>query len=265
MIDYKKFEVESRGSLYDCGNRLRRRNMIALLPDLYDKSVVELGFGIGDFWIELKRRKKATYKKYTGLDISRPNLKKARQIADDLKLHDDRTSLIQGDIFKLPLDGESIDIVICAEVLEHLDDRAAMREMNRVLKKGGRALITVPYLGEPVAGWGHLRHYDLEGLERLFKSSGFCLQKKRIFGRFHEISWVKIKRVLFRIWGIWKKISNTDRDYYESGFHRYLIMPLFDRFLVLDDIFRSPRSILDSKGYVVALIEKTDGYRKKDG
>ncbi len=256
MIDYKKFEVESKASLYDCGNRLRRRNMIALLPDLYGKTVAELGFGIGDFWVELKRRKKATYRKYTGLDMSKPNLEKARQLADDLKLHDDKTVLIQGDILKLPFGAESVDIVICAEVLEHLDDAAAMREINRVLKKGGDVLITVPYLGKPVAEWGHLRHYDLEGLQRLFKPFEFSLQKKKIFGRFHEISWVRFKKALFRIWGIWKKVSNTNKSYYESGFHRHLIMPFFDRFLVLDDMFHSPRSILGGKGYLVALYKK---------
>lgn len=41
---------------------------------------------------------------------------------------------------------ESFDVILCNHVLEHIvDDKKAMAEMNRVLKKGGTAIITVPY------------------------------------------------------------------------------------------------------------------------
>lgn len=256
MIDYKTFSVEAVTSLYDCGNRLRRQNMMAVLPDLHDRVVLELGFGIGDFLIEIKNRKKAIYKRYIGVDISFPNLDKARQFINDLKLYDNKISFVQADIFKLPFEDESTDIVICAEVLEHLDDAVAMHEINRILKYKGFALITVPYLGKPVTGWGHLRHYDLDMFQSLIESSGFSLQNMRIFGRFHEISWVKFKRFLFIIWGIWKKISSSKKSYYESKFHRGLIMPIVDRILVLDGLFSRPKSILGDKGYLVALIQK---------
>lgn len=50
----------------------------------------------------------------------------------------------------LPYPADSFDLILSHEVLEHVaDDRAAAREMARVLKPGGRALIFVPNRGYP--------------------------------------------------------------------------------------------------------------------
>lgn len=50
----------------------------------------------------------------------------------------------------LPLPASTFDLILSHEVLEHVqDDRAAVIEMIRVLKPGGRAVIFVPNLGYP--------------------------------------------------------------------------------------------------------------------
>ena len=52
---------------------------------------------------------------------------------------------VRGDVLDLPFDADTFDRVIAAEVLEHIpDDRAAMREITRVLRPGGLAVVTVP-------------------------------------------------------------------------------------------------------------------------
>jgi len=52
---------------------------------------------------------------------------------------------IKMDIQNMPLEDESFDVVICNHVLEHVDDDVkAMKEIYRVLKKGGWAILQVP-------------------------------------------------------------------------------------------------------------------------
>ena len=49
------------------------------------------------------------------------------------------------DITDIPLDGDSVDLIICSHVLEHImDDAKAMNELRRVLKPDGTALIMCP-------------------------------------------------------------------------------------------------------------------------
>lgn len=51
----------------------------------------------------------------------------------------------QVDITRLPMADATYDVVIANHVLEHIDDdRQAMRELFRVLRPGGTALLTVP-------------------------------------------------------------------------------------------------------------------------
>ncbi len=53
----------------------------------------------------------------------------------------------QADVASLPFADSCFDIVICAEVLEHVPDpRAVLRELHRVLKPGGTLLACVPFL-----------------------------------------------------------------------------------------------------------------------
>ncbi len=53
--------------------------------------------------------------------------------------------VVQMDVTKIPFDKNVFDLLICNHVLEHIeDDRQAMREMLRVLKPGGQAIVQVP-------------------------------------------------------------------------------------------------------------------------
>ena len=52
---------------------------------------------------------------------------------------------VKADILDLPFENESFDIIFCNHVLEHIeDDRKAMGELLRVMKKGGWGIVQVP-------------------------------------------------------------------------------------------------------------------------
>jgi SAM-dependent methyltransferase len=54
-------------------------------------------------------------------------------------------AMVKADITDLPFPDDSFDVVLCSHVLEHVaEDRKAMRELYRVLRPGGWALVLVP-------------------------------------------------------------------------------------------------------------------------
>ena len=65
-------------------------------------------------------------------------------VAADLVPKDAAT--VKADIEALEFADESFDLVICCEVLEHVDDARALPELYRVLRPGGVALITTPVI-----------------------------------------------------------------------------------------------------------------------
>jgi len=56
---------------------------------------------------------------------------------------------IKMDIHQIPFEENTFDVVICNHVLEHVQkDILAMKEINRVLKKNGWAIMQVPFMGK---------------------------------------------------------------------------------------------------------------------
>ncbi len=98
---------------------------------------------------------------------------------------------VKADILDLPFGDETFDVVICNHVLEHIeDDRKAMSELYRVMKKGGWGILQVPMknslektyedftITDPkerqknFGQYDHVRWYGMDYFDRL-KSVGF--------------------------------------------------------------------------------------------
>lgn len=74
----------------------------------------------------------------------------------------------------LPFPNESFSSVLCTEVLEHVPDpNKAVNSIHRVLKRGGRALVTVPCWWPAHELPFDYYRYPEHGLRLLFESNGF--------------------------------------------------------------------------------------------
>lgn len=89
---------------------------------------------------------------YLGVDISDTAVELARARGLDVRLISDAGAL--------GVDAESVDVVICTEVFEHLFDTVgASQEIFRVLRPGGKVIVTVPN----VAHWRNRADFALLG------------------------------------------------------------------------------------------------------
>jgi SAM-dependent methyltransferase len=98
----------------------------------------------------------AAASEYVGMDIPANPVADVAGVAEDLPFADD-----------------SFDVVLCIQVLEHVDDPAAVaRELHRVCRPGGRVLAsthgTQVYHPSPNDHW----RWTKTGLERLFEAAG---------------------------------------------------------------------------------------------
>lgn len=108
-----------------------------------------------------------------GCDVSELALAFAKRRGSYQQLH-------CADVTALPYGDAVFDCVFATDVLEHVDDGAAAREMLRVLRPGGRAVITVPAFR---ALWGpqddashHLRRYTRRTLLAVLADAGYELK-----------------------------------------------------------------------------------------
>ncbi len=98
--------------------------------------------------------------------------KEIEYFSADLKSYFAETKM---DIKNLEYPANYVDAIICNHVLEHIvDDKKAMRELYRVLKPGGWAILQVPY--SPV-------------LKKTFEDSSITLAKERkmVFGQLSHV------------------------------------------------------------------------------
>lgn len=114
------------------GQAFTVQSLLSLLSP--DWIVADLGCGTGNA-AELLA---PVVKRVIAVDQSDPMLAAARKRLTDCR----NVEFLQGDLEKLPIADASVDAAVCVLVLHHLPDpAAAIREMGRIIKPGGVALI----------------------------------------------------------------------------------------------------------------------------
>lgn len=97
--------------------------------------------------------------------------------------------LLQSDLTHCALAEASVDAVILLNVLEHIeDDATAIRQVYRILKPGGIAIIEVPANQNLYDVYDqllmHHRRYSLAGLRQIARDAGFQIIKQSHLGFF---------------------------------------------------------------------------------
>lgn len=156
----------------------------------YEKKekILDVGCASGWFIFEISKKYPKSY--CFGIDIYEKGIDYAKKKYSHIKFK-------TADAHKIPYEKEVFDIVICTEVLEHVDDpKLVLTEIKRVLKKGGIAVIELDsgswlfsfawyiwrkFLKGKVWNEAHLHSFNVNKLDKLITSCDFKILSKRRF------------------------------------------------------------------------------------
>ena len=166
--DYRESELE----------RARTADLLEL-SGCEGESAIDVGTRDGYFACLLAER----FPRVTALDLEPP------------VLADARIACVAGDVRRMAFSDNAFDLVVCAEVLEHIPPphlEMACRELARVTRR--HLLIGVPYKQDTRVGcttclhcgsrnppWGHVNRFDETRLRRLF--AGLEVERRSFVGR----------------------------------------------------------------------------------
>ena len=166
--------------------KLNKRILDSINNMIGDKKVIILDAGCGEGYIDKLLAERFPNSKITGLEFTEEAIKIAKE-------RNKTVNYIQGDVGDMPFENNSFDLVICTEVLEHLNNpEMALQELVRV--SNGSLLITVPHepwfclgnllvlknvtrLGNPI---DHVNHWTQKSFSEFLKRSkmrGWIIEK----------------------------------------------------------------------------------------
>lgn len=163
----------------------------SVVKPLKSKRVLDVGCGEGFTLKKLQERKIG--KDNVGIDNSIDAIKIGKKIYPELDLQ-------KGSIYDIQFKDGDFDLVLCTEVLEHLDNPdKAIEEMKRVSSK--YLLFSVPnepffiganlLRGKYLKNFGnhpeHINHWTFWSFEQLLKKHGLKIAKQR-----HPFAWTMI-------------------------------------------------------------------------
>jgi len=113
--------------------RQRVKSVMRFMGDVKGRRVLDLGCGVGFFGGEAQKRGAWV----AGVDFSATALEICHERLP-------RLGLVRADATRVPFASESFDVVLVNDIIEHLAEelgRQMMREVNRILRPGGRLVL----------------------------------------------------------------------------------------------------------------------------
>lgn len=152
------------------------------------RAILDVGCGQGELLSELSRALPSAT--VSGADLSEQSIADSRRRNPDYDLF--VMDLTDGDFEqKHAARLGSYDLVVCSEVVEHIeDDGMAVRRLRSLLSPGGHLILTVP--GGRMSRFdkviGHYRHYRPRDLERLMRTNRLETERVLAWGfPFHNV------------------------------------------------------------------------------
>tara|TARA_B100000989_G_scaffold289453_1_gene261344 strand:+ start:427 stop:1158 length:732 start_codon:yes stop_codon:yes gene_type:complete len=167
-----------------------------------NQTILDIGSSSGS---NLRMLEEMGYQNYTGLDPSIEAIKQCKKKGF--------TKIVRGNACNLPFKSSSIDFIIASDVIEHIEnDKLALSEIHRVLKKNSYAIITVPAFKFL---WSlhddnsmHKRRYTKKSLGDLIDNKKFEI-KKFFYFNFLLFLPIFLARMIFKLLKI--KIKNENK------------------------------------------------------
>lgn len=159
--------------------------------DELDGRLLDVGCGIKPY------RSLFKVTEYVGLDIDSPGARQ-RGVAD---------VFYSGQAF--PFEARSFDAVLCNQVLEHVFNPGEfLAEIERVLRPGGKLLLTVPFVwDEHEQPWDYAR-YSSFGLKALLEKRGFRILSHRKLRADVSVLFQLANAYLFKLTQGWPRPAN---------------------------------------------------------
>lgn len=151
-------------------------------------SVVDLGCGQGDFLDACR----TAGREAQGFDL----LERWAAHCRDRGLRAAQGNVLEG----IPLADASVDVVFAQSVLEHVEPTRFLTEIARVLRPGGRAILSAPtpesqFWDDPT----HLRPYTIKAIVTLYEMFGFrVIHSNYIFAELlgTKVTWNRLYKLL---------------------------------------------------------------------
>lgn len=170
-----------------------------ILKILTGKSILDVGAGQGRF------KKYCLNLNYVSQDFGKYNGK-----GDGVGLQTeewDSTGVdIISDIIKIPLKDASFDNVLCTAVLEHiLYPELAIKEISRILKKGGRLILDAPFCSQThFSPYFFTTGFSPNWYRSILQKYGFKILLLKPYGNYFDY----LAQELFRLPKVFRKYSN---------------------------------------------------------
>ncbi len=143
------------------------------------KRILDIGCGRGFYMNALTAF--SFLEEIHGIDIQKDYISQAEK-----NIHDRRVHVQVASVYKLPYPSDFFDFIICSEVFEHLiDEKKALLEIKRVLKKNGSVAVTVPNENFPLLwdplNWFLMRVFRTHVNKDIWWAAGIWADHKRLY------------------------------------------------------------------------------------